>query len=150
MARRKAQANPEGKVEFSSESAKAESTALALESEPGAPDATEGPQRLVERVKTLEATVSALIFSTFGARDSTGRMMARCACGGFATRSVGILHPVAGHHYESLCDDCKPRSPLATEGVPQSETALLEPADRAMAVRVNRELIIAARHWGGS
>lgn len=138
MARRKAvEAQPEGKVELT-------------------PQAAPEPSALEARIATLEATVSALIFSTFGARDSTGRMMARCACGCFATRSVGILHPVAGHKFESLCDDCRPRSALATEGVPQSETPLLEADDLAMAVRVNRSLNYARRSaeplavWGGS
>lgn len=107
------------------------------------------PASVEERVAALEATVSALVFSTFGARGSDGKLLQRCACGVFATRRVAIVHPVAGTHYESLCADCSPRSPLATEGVPRDEQELLSPADRAHVDRMNRGLN-QARLWGGS
>jgi len=101
------------------------------------------------RVAALELTMSALIFSTFGARSADGKMLSRCHCGCFATRKVTIEHRVAGMHSELLCDDCSPRSPLATKEVPQREAPILEPGDLATVTRVNRGLN-QARLWGGS
>jgi hypothetical protein len=108
-----------------------------------------GEDGLAGRVAAIEATVSALVFSTFGARGAEGQMLARCRCGLFATRRVTIDHRVAGMHSECLCDSCKPGSPLAIEGVPQSEAPLLGIVDRTTVTRVNRGLE-QARLWGAS
>ena len=117
------------------------------------PDSAE-PRRSVtttdaQRLSAVEATLSALIFSTFSARDSAGKPLVRCRCGLFATRTNRVAHPVAGTQAECLCDSCVPSSPLATKGVPQTDAPLLGPADMTHVVKVNRNLE-QARAWGAS
>lgn len=102
-----------------------------------------------ERLAAIEATMSALIFSTFGARDSAGQLLKRCRCGLFATRINHVEHRVAGSQIECLCDSCVPASPLAVAGVPQRDVKLLNPGDESMVRGVNAKLE-QARLWGAS
>lgn len=124
-----------------------ETRAEAVEETPRA--STIGTRDIGLRVEALERVVAALVFSTFSARDSKGRMLVRCQCGCFATRKLVVNHPVMGNQSEYLCSDCRPATPLATEGVPQTEEKIHEPADLALVKSVNRGLS-EARQWGAS